>query len=205
MKPRKTIIPVKTALARWRDDGSIYQEKLDGRFLRLVLPRAVFQCESMPSGPVAFDCLMADGQDIATQPLRLRWPECVRLAGLAGLPVVRTSNDGPALLRAVLEAGGEGVVRKLPDSPFFEPMEAAKRCQQWLCRVVGFPGASQSAVIVDAQTGEDRGAVPLLGGKVDRCRVGSVIKVEGFGLHASGRIREPRPCKDSPDSWLVAL
>ena len=51
--------------------------------------------------------------------------------------------------------------------------------------------------------GQARGAVALRGGKCDQIRVGSLIKVEGFGLHPSGLIREPRPCKDTPTSWLI--
>ena len=47
------------------------------------------------------------------------------------------------------------------------------------------------------------GNLPLLGGKCDRVRVGSILKIEGFGLHASGLIREPRVCKDTADSWLI--
>ena len=49
----------------------------------------------------------------------------------------------------------------------------------------------------------DFGSVPLLGGKCDRVRVGSIIKVEGFGLTAGGKIREPRVCRDTATSWLV--
>ena len=47
------------------------------------------------------------------------------------------------------------------------------------------------------------GHVALRGGKCDRVLVGSIVKVEGFGLTAAGMIREPRVCGDTPTSWLV--
>lgn len=50
---------------------------------------------------------------------------------------------------------------------------------------------------------EPCGSVKLGGGKCDRVRVGSILKIEGFGLTRDGKIREPRPCKDSPTSWLI--
>jgi hypothetical protein len=67
------------------------------------------------------------------------------------------------------------------------------------CRVIS-TGATQSVGIADAETGADRGHVTLRGGKCDRVRVGSAIKVEGMGLTAAGRIREPR-CTEKV--WLV--
>jgi hypothetical protein len=57
--------------------------------------------------------------------------------------------------------------------------------------------------VADAATGERRGKVTLRGGKIDRVRVGSIIKIEGLELHASGVIRDPRPCMDTETSWLV--
>jgi hypothetical protein len=58
---------------------------------------------------------------------------------------------------------------------------------------------------VDSASGQARGNLPLFGGRCDRVRVGSILKVEGFGLHASGLIREGRVCKDTADSWLVVF
>ena len=67
--------------------------------------------------------------------------------------------------------------------------------------VAGFCGGTQSVEI--EINGQPAGRVALLGGKCDRVRVGSVLKVEGFGLTPAGRIREPRVCRDTPTSWLV--
>jgi hypothetical protein len=50
---------------------------------------------------------------------------------------------------------------------------------------------------------EPAGNMPLRSPRIDNIRVGSILKVEGFGLHRSGLIREARPCKDTPDSWLI--
>jgi hypothetical protein len=82
-------------------------------------------------------------------------------------------------------------------------MLAAKRLETWICRVAGFNGGCQSVRIVDNASGQARGNLPLFGGRCDRVRVGSILKVEGFGLHRSGLIREPRVCKDSENSWLI--
>jgi hypothetical protein len=82
-------------------------------------------------------------------------------------------------------------------------MLAAKRLETWVCRVAGF-NARQSVRIVDNASGQERGNLPLFGGKCDRVRIGSVVKVEGFGLHhRCGKIREPRICKDTDTSWLI--
>jgi hypothetical protein len=81
-------------------------------------------------------------------------------------------------------------------------MMACKRLETWICRVAGFNGGTQSVLIVDSATGKPRGKLSLLGGKREQVRIGSLVKVEGFGLHASGLIREPRVCKDAPNSWL---
>lgn len=105
-------------------------------------------------------------------------------------------------LEAVWARGGEGVCAFDWDAPWGE-MLACKRLETFLCAVTGFCGGTQSVNIALAGTGKPCGHVALRGGKCDRVRVGSIIKVEGFGLTAAGCIREPRPCKDTAMSWLV--
>jgi hypothetical protein len=78
-----------------------------------------------------------------------------------------------------------------------------ERLEAWTCRVAAFNGGRQSVAIVDSASGQARGNLPLFGGRCDRVRVGSILKVEGFGLHASGLIREGRVCKDTAESWLI--
>ena len=126
------------------------------------------------------------------------------LCAAAQIPIVpETTERGGEFLKSILDAGGEGVVFKRLTATWFEPMLAAKRLETWICRVAEFNGGTQSVSIVDNASGQARGNLPLLGGKCDRVRVGSLVKVEGFGVHRSGLIREPRICKDKPGSWLV--
>lgn len=188
----------------WGADGAIYQEKLDGVFAVRDHAGSLLVGEQMPSGVFcAFDLVAYRGADCRDVALWERLILRDEIAAQAEVCTVPAAMHGGDLLRAVLARGGEGVVRKLPDSRYGDAMLAAKRLQAWLCTVTGFDGASPSVFLADATTGEPRGKVALRGGKVDRVRAGSVVKVEGFSLHASGCIREPRPCKDSPDSWLV--
>jgi hypothetical protein len=60
-----------------------------------------------------------------------------------------------------------------------------------------------SAILADRDTGEKRGRVALHS-RFDRVRVGSVLKVEAYGLHRSGLLREARLDRDAPDSWMVS-
>jgi hypothetical protein len=139
---------------------------------------------------------------------------------------VPSAKDGGALLAEVLARGGEGVVRKRLNSPWGTVMEACKRREDFHCIVTGF-NAGQSVqiariveiekLIADSHAGNSAlstidsnllstspcGNVSLLGGKCDRVREGSILKITGFGLTREGKIREPRPDADSPGSWLV--
>ena len=199
--PRKKCVLPSVGLA-WGNDGAIYQEKLDGIFTVLEIPGGLLAGEDIRGQFIAFDCVEYAGNDVRPIPmidrLRLRDELC---AG-ASVPVVASCQHGGALLQAVLARGGEGIVRKLPESSYFDTMTAAKRLATWVC-VITLVGTGQSVGISDAANGQARGAVALRGGKCDQIRVGSLIKVEGFGLHPSGLIREPRPCKDTPTSWLI--
>ena len=80
-------------------------------------------------------------------------------------------------------------------------MQVLKHLTTHICRVTA-TGASQSVQVADSVTGEPRGAVACRGGKVDKLRIGSILKVEAMGLTADGKLREPRLCQDAPDSWL---
>jgi bifunctional non-homologous end joining protein LigD len=101
-----------------------------------------------------------------------------------------------------MDSGAEGVVWRAWDAPWSAGMLCCKQLGIWPCRIIK-TGGTQSVQIADAATGELRGNLKLGGGKVDRVRVGSIVKVEGLGLTNDGFIREPRPCKDTADSWLV--
>ena len=209
--PAKTLVPLAEGLA-WTDDGHIYQQKLDGEFAVREVPGGVLAGEFMggrtghphPRQFIAWDCLELGNEDVRNRPLHERLALRNDLCAAAGLPVVVSLPHGGELLRAVLAGGGEGIVRKSPDATYYDSMTACKRLQTWRCVVTSRAGG-QSVAIADALTGENRGKVALRGGKADRVRVGSLIKVEGLELHASGLIRDPRPCQDTPASWLIQL
>ena len=202
MKPRKQILPLADAL-KWAG-GAVFQKKLDGRFAVRDLPGGTLAGEDVRGVFWAFDCLSFAGEDVRGDVLadRLRMRDELAREGVL-LIVPETTSRGGEFLAAILANGGEGVVRKEFGSTYFDAMTAAKRLEAWICRVTTAPGAVRSVSICDAATGQDRGRVALLGNRCDLIRAGSLIKVEGFGLTSAGKIREPRPCKDAPDSWLV--
>jgi hypothetical protein len=189
MKPKKIIVPLAVGLA-WQS-GGLFQQKLDG--------------ENEGGRFTAFDCLDWQGQDVRGVALRDRLAMRNELCRAGQIQIVpEVTERGGEFLESILKAGGEGAVFKLWDSTFFAPMLACKRLETWICRVTR-TGGTQSVEIADANTGAARGNVKLGGGKCDRVRVGSLVKVEGFGLHRSGLVREPRVCKDTPDSWLIQI
>ena len=202
--PRKELAPLAVGLA-WGNDGAIYQEKLDGCFHAMTIDRAIIAGETMPWGIfIAWDCLECEGHDVRGMSTAFRLSLCNEICRVAGVPVVESSPDGGALLQRVLARGGEGIVRKLSGATYYDAMTACKRLGTWFCRVMGINHATGGAAIVDAATGENRGTVPLRN-RVGQFCVGSIVKVEGLGLHAGGKIRDPRPCKDTETSWLVSF
>ena len=115
--------------------------------------------------------------------------------------MILAQEIAPENIGAALAAGAEGICAHLLDGPW-GTMECHKVLNQWLCRVTA-RGATQSVTLADAATNEPRGKVKMAGGRADRLRVGSLVKIEGLGLTDAGLIREPRPCLDMPDSWLI--
>lgn len=208
-KPRKTVVPLAEALA-WRGGGGfIYQEKMDGCFATLEVRGqrsevSLLAGERMANGDFwAFDILTHSGQDVRRLPLRDRWRLLTQDFGhktqdLSG--IVPTGNGGE-FLEAVLARGGEGIVAKDLDAPYGE-MFAAKRIWEGLCVVTGLGLGTHSVAIADATTGQPRGRVTVPGFKIEKIRVGSILKVQGMNLTEAGKIREPRLCRDTPDSWL---
>jgi hypothetical protein len=57
--------------------------------------------------------------------------------------------------------------------------------------------------LADVVTGQARGKLPLRS-RFDQVRIGSVLKVEAFGLTARGMLREARLDRDTETSWLVS-
>ena len=114
-------------------------------------------------------------------------------------------------IAAVIEAGGEGACLHDWDAPWGN-MLAVKQGGVWTCRVTSVGGSQSVAIsrlkakgsMLKEDGGEDSGWIPcgcvkLGGGKVDRVRVGSIIRVEGMGLTDAGKIRQPVVCRE----WLV--
>ena len=185
---------------RWPVDGAYrFEEKLDGRWHQRQVGGAVLVGELMRNGAFyAFDILEQDGQDLRALPLR------ERLIALDALPVLRpAAGAGGAFLASVLARGGEGVVAKQLDAPWGWTWYKCKRCEVFYCRIIELDPWTGGAVVADRETGERRGRMALRS-KSNQVRVGSVLKVEAYGLTARGLLREARLDKDTPTSWLAA-
>jgi hypothetical protein len=156
-----------------------------------------------------------DGEDVRHRPLRERWAELVRIARDFP-PYIRLCRIGAGgeFLEAIVSGGGEGVCVHDLNAPWGAQVIKCKRSQVFYCAVTElnpwtgaarlgylpeFPGSS----CPDFRPDGDAGWLPLRGGKFDRVRVGSVLKVEAYGRTAKGMLREARLDKDTPDSWLV--
>ena len=202
-KPHKTIVPL--AVGRSWNMPGCYQVKEDGCFAVRDIGGGTIAGEAMRGGNfISFDLLWLGGEDVRGWPLRERWRALNGLRGAiqaAGGEIVATGHGGE-FLEAVIAGGGEGVVFKPWDSIYGE-MLACKRVETFLCRVTDTGGGKQSVGLEDAATKQPRGRCSLFGGRIDKIQVGSILKIEGYGITADGLIREPRPCKDTPDSWLV--
>ena len=208
-KPTKICVPLHKGQL-WRNDGAhLYQEKADGRFELCSIADCIFAGELMKTGKfIAFDIIKSGIEEVSWWPLRERWSLLVGLEPILranGAEIVKSSLEGGKLLESVLLAGGEGVVAKEWGGNYFAPMAACKRLERFDCTITGFVPGSQSVFISAMVKGELRpvGKLKLGGGKVDRVRGGSILKIEAMGLTARGMLREARVCTDSPTSWLV--
>jgi hypothetical protein len=199
--PRKIVVSMDVGKS-WGCDGALYFQKLDGRFATLPIGGGVLCGENIAGLFVAWDCVQIDGADCRLEPVTARLQHMRALCVAFGVPMVEMSRNGGELLARVLADGGEGCVRKLPDSNYYATMQAAKRVGTWHCRITSIDIGRGSVGILDAATGEQRGAVAIRD-RVFKVRPGSVLKVEGLELTAAGRIKQPRLCRDSETSWLV--
>ena len=200
-KPQKILVtPAKAAL--WKPSEFLMQEKVDGEFdtreiggaviagdlLRrksggfLTLRQADILDRAGGEAFFAFDLLAMDGTDIQDYSARRRWQ--LLQGGNFGYPMVETCAGG------TIPAGCEGVVAKPWASPYGQ-MYAVKQLLAFTCRVSS-TGGTQSVGIVDVVTGQDRGRVTLSGGRCDKVRIGSLIRVCAMDLTQAGRLREPR-------------
>ena len=156
------------------------------------------------------------GPEFERAPLRERLVALDALTGTLGLlrPAV---GCGGEFLEAVLARGGEGVVVKdlagLPGATWTK----IKRVQVFY-GIVRDLNLGKGSVRVDLlhpsfldtpsfepsnyATGDNGGWVAL-GPRFEAVKIGDVLKLEAYGQHKSGLLREARLDKDFPGSWLV--
>ncbi len=212
-KPTIQSVPLPTGLA-WSGGNWLYQEKLDGQFCAREMGCSVVVGELLPLGQFfAFDCPVIDGQDVRRAPLQHRL-ECLNRFSF---PQPKRGNGGE-FLEAILASGGEGIVAKPLDSPYGIGWLKCKRVEVFYCVVTGKAGDGRQSVriahcppfqdvknvvVSRREKFEAAGNLQLRGEKFDRVRVGSILKLEAFGKHKSGLLREARLDNDGADSWLV--
>jgi len=213
-KPKKIVVTREQARA-WNTAEMLIQVKADGVFSErkvlwgdavvLVLGEFVTcksggflsplhrrMLESFPCGFfVAFDVTYPD---LTT---RERWNLLTTIEPFFPCDMVLVER----LEAGEIPPGAEGIVGKPWDAPYGD-MFACKVLETRLCVVTSI-GGSRAVGIAENVGGSlvDRGRVTLAGGKVERVRVGSVVKVDGMGLTEAGKIREPKVHND--DGWLV--
>lgn len=227
-KPSKILVPFAEA-RHWRAGGDfLLQQKMDGCFAPLDADGWRIVGERMRDGRfVAFDCLVAAGEDITRRSTRERWAALNQWfstrqnAGFQDFKIELVPTGlGGEWVEHILATGGEGVCAKHLDAPYGE-MFVCKRVQVFYCRVIGKDDSTGSVELerfvfdsgfdVQGSTVQGfaglearaAGRMPLRGNKFEMVRIGSVLKVEAFGLTEKGLLREARPDKDAPGSWLV--
>jgi hypothetical protein len=213
MKPRFEAIPFEQGCA-WRGAaGWSYQQKIDGQWCEATLANgAQLVGELTQDGTLwAFDlCAHPEQGDLRRTPLGRRFEllrsQVASAPDLTGQPferlqIVPTGNGGE-FLEAVIAHGGEGVVAKRLDGLWGDVWFKCKRRQVFRCVVTDID-ALRGSVRLQTPAGRDGGWLALRR-RLDAVRLGSVLKVEAYGEHASGRLREARLDKDTPDSWLVS-
>jgi ATP-dependent DNA ligase len=205
-KPALESIPLSLGL-QWRggiSSGYLYQEKSDGRHEFASIAGGMFNAERMASGElVVNDMLSLDGHDMRGESTAVRWGELVRFSAFFANSVrLCRVGQGGEFLEAILSIGGEGVVAKPLDAPFGCNWHKCKRATVAICRILSLDHARGSAELADAATGQPRGKLPLRS-RFGLVRVGSVLKVEAFGVTERGMLREARLDRDTPTSWLV--
>ena len=187
----------------------LVQEKSDGYHEFLEHNGSLFNAEQMPDGShVVNDLIAVTGQDIRSEPTATRWQELTELARQGGLPAnARLSRSGSGAAMVQAEAGRNGpadiAVCKHMAEPFAVDWQKIKFAVPSLAVVTAMDHARESVALADAQTGDDRGKMPLRGGRFWKVRPGSVLKVVSAGLTARGMFREARPDTDTAESWLV--
>jgi hypothetical protein len=207
-KPTMPALTLAAGLRRdWR--GWLVQEKSDGQHEFLAHGGNIFNAEKMPDGErVINDLIAIAGADVRRESTASRWQwlnEIFRQSDLHAIARLSRAGLGVEIIEA--EAGRNGpadvVVCKPLAAPFGVEWCKVKFAVPHRVIVAALNHATGSVELVDAQTGAARGRLALRGGKFERVRIGSVLKVVSAGLTARGMLREARPDTDTPESWLV--
>lgn len=207
-KPQFTVAPLELGL-RWAGGPFIYQEKIDGVFACEAIAGALLVGELLDHTFHAFDILASpDLGTIAGFPLArrlellrefLQTPPPLKHQKFEAIKIVRQGNGGE-FLQAILNEGGEGIVAKRADAPFGVDWIKCKRHEVFQAVVTDLDPMRGSASI--AVGGTDAGWLAMRS-RYDRVRLGSRLKVEAFGRHSSGKLREARLDRDTAESWLI--
>jgi hypothetical protein len=197
---------------RWRGGGDYhFAEKMDGEFALEEQAGCLVAGERLADGRFfAFNVAQAFGEDVRRRPFRERlslldaWTAIGSAPGYPWQPHWRrpASGNGGEFLEAVLARGGEGVVASHWAAPWGVMQFKCKRSMVCLCAVGALDHYLGSVELFDAATGQPRGKLALRR-RFDQVRVGSVLKVEAFGLTERGMLREARLDRDAPGSWLA--
>lgn len=206
-KPSKIIVPFAEA-RHWRAGGDyLFQIKMDGVFATLSIDGYTFAVEQMRDGTrYAHTLLGVPGQWLQDVKIRDTMPELrrlvPRLSTLDSRLKLCPEFSGGEGLEALLADGHEGGCAKHLNAQYGE-MFVCKRVAVFICRVTDLDHATGGVWLADHATGEPRGKMPLRGNKFEQVQIGSILKVEAFGLTERGLLREARPDKDTPTSWIV--
>lgn len=225
-KPSKIIVPFAEA-RHWRAGGDyLFQIKMDGCFDDTTIDGYTFAVEQMRDGTrYAHTLLGVPGQWLQDVKIRETMPELRRIIAQPRFQDAKIllcpEFSGGEGLEALLAAGEEGGCAKHLDAPYGE-MFVCKRVQVFYCRVIGKDDSTGSVELERVEIGtrsldleselltpnfqlptSPAGRMPLRGNKFEQVRIGSILKVEAFGLTEAGKLREARPDKDTPTSWLV--
>ena len=209
-KPTIESVPLADGL-KWRGGDFLYQEKSDGRHEFAEIGGAIVNAERMADGGLVINDILSVGTlSLSLETTRARW-FCLeywwqgfRSAKIPNIRLCRV-GDGGQFLERLLSEGGEGVIAKPLDSAFGVGWLKCKRSMVYFCEVIDLDPMRGSAILADRDSGEPRGKLALRGGKFELVRVGSILKVEAYGLTAKGLLREARPDRDAPGSWLVSV
>ena len=227
-KPMIQFVPFDHARRVLHLGGFLIQEKSDGIHRVLESAAGIFNSERMADGShVVNDLIALHGEDARRMTTAERWGICASFyqsLARCGARLARRFQSLAEVSDYIRTENGEGAVLKPISGGFGEGWIKLKRSQNFFVRVSADSGSKQSVPIelmfhmehpataadfsrfpLSAFRFSPAGHVALFGGKSDRVRPGSILKLTAYGLTAKGCLREPRPDADpaNPDSWLV--